>query len=262
MDPALTRLVGDAEYHRTFFDHFEGEVLDRSKWIPAYLPQWSSRERSVPRYRILDGQLILEILDDQEPWCPEFNGPVRVSSLQTGVYSGGLNSPEGQHRFSARCRVREVQPLERTFTPRYGYFEIRARCVLGPTNVAAFWMIGFEDEPDRSAEICIVEVKGASVRPGRAVIGYGLHPFSDPTITDEFYEEERDLDVTQFNTFAAEWTARGVSFFINDVLIRTIAQSPDYPMQFMVNIYDLGESTQSAGPMEFIVDHVVGYEAS
>ena len=68
--------------------------------------------------------------------------------------------------------------------------------------------------------------------------------------------------MTEFNTFAAEWTPRGVSFFINDVHIRTIAQSPDYPMQFMVNIYDLGESTQSTGPMEFILDHVAAYEAS
>ena len=38
------------------------------------------------------GGLRLLIEADQEPWCPEFDGEVRVSSLQTGVFAGPVGS--------------------------------------------------------------------------------------------------------------------------------------------------------------------------
>ncbi len=247
-------------YRQTFFDDFTAPTLDRSKWIPYYLPQWSSREKTQPRYRIEESCLILEIQPDQQPWSPEFNGNIRVSSLQTGLYSGPLNSADGQHRFSKDLRVREAQPTERTYTPQYGYFELKAKCNILPNNVAALWMIGFEDKPEYSAEICIFELKGHNIREKSAVIGYGVHPFSDPSITDEFYEDEFPVDVTQFNTYAAEWTEREVHFYINDQKIRTIQQSPQYPMQFMLNIYDLSDDSAGHEPMEFMIDHVCGYQ--
>ena len=46
---------------------FERVVLDTARWLPAYLPQWSSRARSAPRYAFEDGRLVLEIAADQEP---------------------------------------------------------------------------------------------------------------------------------------------------------------------------------------------------
>ena len=49
--------------------------------------------------------------------------------------------------------VREEQEPLRTYTPQYGYFEIRARAVANPLNHVALWMIGYEDAPERSGEI-------------------------------------------------------------------------------------------------------------
>src|SRR5687767_15640477 len=42
-----------------------------------------------------------------------------------------------------------------TYTPQYGYFELRARGVNTSANHAALWMIGYEDSPERSGEIAI-----------------------------------------------------------------------------------------------------------
>ena len=141
-----------------------GRNTDRSKWIPASCE--GGHGVLAARTGSSTVSYILGILEDQEPWCPEFNGPVRVH-LQTGCSPGEF--ARGPHRrFSAQnAGSAGCSRRQRTFTPRYGCFEIRARCVLGATNVAAFRMIGFEDEPDRSAEICIVEVKGASARRPR-----------------------------------------------------------------------------------------------
>lgn len=254
--PAQKTVEGRA-YALDFYDGFEQAELDPEKWIPFYLPQWSSRAKAAPRYELSGQALVLKITADQRPWCPEFNGPVRVSSLQTGLFAGPLGSTRGQHRFSKDCVVREAQPEQKTYLPRYGYFELRARCEISANNVAALWMIGFEDEPERSAEICLFELKGGNVGEGRAKIGYGLHPFGDPQIVDDFHEDEFELDVSRFNTYAAQWTEQCVRFFINGRLVRTCEQSPAYPMQLMLNLYDL--ENRNADAMRFIVDYVAVY---
>ena len=149
-------------YILEFHDNFQANTLDTSKWFPYYLPQWSSRKKSATNYR-MDG-LILKIDKNQKPWCSEFNGDVKVSSIQTGVYAGELNSVYGQHKITPDCRVREVQKTEKLYTPKYGYFEIRAKAIKSNNNVCAFWMIGFEAEPQQSSEICIMEIKGKTFK--------------------------------------------------------------------------------------------------
>ncbi|MCU0495081.1 MAG: glycoside hydrolase family 16 protein [Chloroflexaceae bacterium] len=260
MLPAAHKQTATGRYRLVFADDFTAPQLDRSKWIPYYLPQWSSRAASQPRYRMGESCLTLEIAADQQPWCPEFNGPIRVSSLQTGLYAGPLGSAVGQHRFSPACRVREEQPTEYTFTPQYGYVELRAMCRMQPQNVAALWMIGIEEQPEQSAEICIFELKGKNSGVNGATIGYGIHPFGDPSITDAFFEEPFAIDTGAFQCYAAEWTATDVHFYINNVHIRSLPQSPAYPMQLMLNIYDLSEPQLQREPMEFIIDYVCVYQ--
>jgi hypothetical protein len=111
--PALVR----SGYELEFEDTFDGDALDPHRWIPHYLPQWSTRTRSAARYEVGGGSLRLLIEADQPPWCPELDGDVRVSSIQTGVFAGPLGSGVGQHRFNPRAVVREAQPNARLYTP-------------------------------------------------------------------------------------------------------------------------------------------------
>jgi beta-glucanase (GH16 family) len=125
--------------------------------------------------------------------------------------------------------------------------------------VAAFWLIGFEETPEQSAEICVFELKGHNIGTHSSVIGYGLHPFGDPNLEDDFFEEEFPIDVADYHTYAAEWEPGHVHFLVDGVLVRSIDQAPDYPMQLMLNLYDLaGEPDHTAPPMEFWVDYVRG----
>ena len=239
-------------------DDFAGPDLDRSLWIPHHLPHWSSRAASAARYRLDGGQLRLVIEDDQPPWCPEFDGRTRVSSMQTGLLAGPVGSTVGQHRFSAAAVVREAQPDTRLYTPQYGFFELRARVTDDPSSMCALWMIGVEDRPDRSAEICVAEIFGRDVGPDRAGIGMGVHPFGDPRITDEFARQPVAVDATDFHVYGVEWTPDHVAFFVDDVLVTVVRQSPAYPMQFMLGIYafpdDDGVLPPPASPREFVVD--------
>ena len=94
-------------------------------------------------------------------------------------------------------------------------------------------MIGYEDQPERSAEICICEIFGRSMTADRAGVGMGLHPFADPRIRDEFSVEDLAIDARDFHAYAAEWTPEYVAFFVDHRLVKVVEQSPGYPMQFI-----------------------------
>jgi len=175
-----------ARYALVFHDEFDGPSLDLDKWLPWHLPQWSSRERAAARAHLRDGCLVLEIAPDQRPWCPEFDGDVRVSSLQTGVSSGPDGSTAGQHRFNPAAVVREAQPPRFTFAPRHGWIEMRARLDAASPCHAALWMTGVEDEPTHSGEICICELFAEDAGEAASIVRFGVHPFGDPLLADDF----------------------------------------------------------------------------
>jgi hypothetical protein len=255
-------------YRLEFYDEFDGTTLDQQKWLQFHLPQWSSRSLSSPSYALDGNSLLLQITQDQQPWCPEFDGQNRCSSLQTGVYAGPSGSSIGQHRFNPACVVREEQQPARTYTPQYGYFEIRAKATSTPTNHVALWMIGYEDTPERSAEIAIMEIMGQDVSAQSSGVGYGVHPWGDSSIVDEFYRDWFPIDASQYHIYAAEWTPRQIDFYIDNQMIRTIHQSPAYPMQFMLGIYErpghadkpIASERASAYPKIFAIDYFRAYQ--
>lgn len=245
---------------QVFIDEFSALQLNTDNWIPFYLPQWSSRIQSAPVYSFENECLCLHITEDQQPWCPEFNGEVKCSSIQTGVFSGETGSVYGQHHFTSNLYVREFQTTEKKFVPLYGYFEIRAKALITNSNVVSLWMIGFEEMPAESAEICIVEIKGENVQDGSAKIGYGIRQFKDPDLKDTFFEDEFKIDVAEFHVYAAAWRPGYVDFFIDHNHLRRIEQSPNYPMQLMLGIYEvpveLKNETDTVYPKTFVVDYV------
>ena len=178
-------------------DRFDGPDLDTSLWLPHHLPHWSSWTASAARYRLGDGLLRLVVEEDQPPWCPEFDGQVRVSSLQTG-------DTAGQHRFAASDVGRE-----------------------------------------------------------HSAVGMGVHPFGDPTITDEFAAVPLPIDATEFHEYAAEWTPERIRFLVDDEQVKQVEQSSDYPMQFMFGVYAFpdaeGGPPPGPYPKEFVVDRFRGY---
>jgi Glycosyl hydrolases family 16 len=245
-----------------FEDTFEGPDLDLTRWVPYYLPHWSTRERSAARYELRDGALHLLIEDDQEPWCPELDGDLRVSSLQTGVFAGPVGSPIGQHPFNPAAVVREAQNNVRLYTPQYGRIELRAKAIDDPRSMVALWMIGYGDDPSRSGEICVCEIFGRDVADDRAAVGIGVHPFGDPDLTDDFSQETIEMDARDFHVYAAEWTPSDVAFFVDGGRIKTVHQSPAYPLQLMLSLYEFPanqDDEPSSYPKMFTVDYVRGY---
>lgn len=189
-----------------------------------------------------------------------------MSSLQTGAFSGPLGSAVGQHRFRPDLIVREAQPTDWRYALRYGLIEVRLRALADPANMVALWMIGIEDEPGHSAEICVCEIFGRNVGPASARVGMGVHPFGDPSIRDDFEQVGLAIDARAAHWYAAEWTPDRVAFHVDGRRVKVVHQSPDYPMQLMLSLYEFATGPEPASPAdrypkEAIVERLRGWRA-
>jgi hypothetical protein len=243
-----------------FRDDFEGQDLDRSVWVPHYLPQWSSRAESAATYEVAGSELRLSIPLEQGRWCPDqHEEPLRVSGIQSGVFSGEVGSTVGQQPFRTGLRVREAQPTHWGWLPHYGLLEIRARMELTARSMASVWMVGPEDEPRRSGEICVFEVFGDAIDATGPAVGMGIHPFRDPSLRDDFAAPRLPIDVTGFHAYAADWHPGRVSFLVDGEHVRTVAQAPDYPMQMMIGVFDFPARPAAAAHPDHVPRLVLDY---
>jgi hypothetical protein len=246
----------------TFRETFDGTSLDGGRWLPHYLPQWSSRAESEATYEVAGSELRLSIPTGQGLWCSDSHAtPLRVSGVQSGVFSGPVGSTTGQQPFVADQVVREEQPAWWGWTPQHGRIEVCARMELSHTSMASVWMVGLEDSPERCGEICLFEVFGSTISAdgSAAEIGSGLHPFRDPALVEEFSAVRREIDVREPHAYAVEWRPDGVDFLIDDRLVRSSQQAPRYPMQMMIAVFDFPEpGSESTHIPVLAVDEVRG----
>ena len=247
-----------------FEDDFEGSELDLAVWLPHYLPAWSSRAATAATYEVRDSCLHLMIPPEQGLWCAEDHTPaLRVSGVQSGNWSGPLGSTVGQQPYRAGVTVREEQETFWGWTADSGLIEMRARGVISPRSMVAFWMVGLEDQPARSAEICVAEMFGKDVVPGEsAAVGMGLHPFRDPAVVEDFEAVRLPLDVAEFHTYAVDWGPDRADFLVDGDLLRSCPRPPSYPMQLMLAVFDFPDEPTDEDPdvtPALVVDYLRGY---
>ncbi len=250
-----------SRFDLVFEDTFTGGQLDPARWIADYLPHWSTPELTATRYELPGRGLRLLIEADQSPWCPALDGELRVSSIQTAVFAGPVGSATGQHPFHPDAVVVTPQVNRRLLVVEQGLIELRARAPADPRTMVALWMIGVGEQPEQSGEICVAEIFGRDVQPATARVGMGIHPFEDPALVDDFLAVEMALDAREPHTYSADWSSDAVAWYVDDQLVRVVRQSPAYPMQLMLGIYEFpAEGTDVRGaadyPKVFEVDWV------
>jgi hypothetical protein len=242
---------------------FAGEALNTEVWLPHYLPHWSSREASAATWTVSDGELRLSIPPSQGLWCEGVHdGPLRVSGIQSASFSGPVGSPIGGQPFKDALLVSTEEPPFWGYTPLYGQISVRARAVLTARSMAAFWLSGIEDTPQHSGEICVFEVFGDAVREGSAEVGIGLHKFRDPGLSEDFSAIPLPLDIASFHTYGVDWAPGSLTFTVDGSVVRRIGQSPNYPVQLMLAVFDFPgkadpEATSVPTP-ELIVTEIHG----
>ena len=181
-----------------FKDDFDADRLDPAVWDPHYLPHWGTRAGTAASYSLGDGRLRLDIPVDQGLWCPDqHETPLRASGIASGAHSGPVGSTVGGQPFLEGQTVREEQPRLEGWLPSGGEVAVRCRMEISPRSMAAVWLSGFEETPEQSGEICLVEVFGKDLEPGRsAEVGMGVKKLHDPALVHDFAAPRVPVDVT------------------------------------------------------------------
>ena len=225
--------------------------------MPFYLAHWSSRAKSAATWSIQDSELHLTIPPGQPLWCADLHEePLRVSCIQSASFSGPAGSPMGPQPFRDGLLVQEAQPTLWGYTPSKATSRYGCEPGIDAASMFAFWLAGIEDRPERCGEICVAEVFGSSVHGGFAEVGMGIHRFRDPSLREAFSTLRLELDTTTDHDYAVDWFERGAIFSVDGRQVHRVGQSPDYPMQLMLGVFDF-PANRTVGEASFMPELVV-----
>lgn len=213
--------------------------LSADRWVASYLPHWTTPERARARYEVVTGGIELRIESDQPEWRLD-DAPLRVSNLQTGVYSGPVGSALGTHRHRDDLDVRTETPPQLLFAPSRGRVEITVSASRDTNCMVAAWLVGTEHRsPTESGEICIFEIDADAIG-GRTVVRAGVKAHHDPTLTTDMSEVTIPTDASSPHTWTVVWGEGRTVIGCEGRVLRSIAQAPDYPMFLMIDLFEIG----------------------
>lgn len=226
-------------YRLIFQDEFDGETLDDSRWVPQYLSSWAQKpELAEPTYIMENGLMRLQIFAETQPWCPEYDGETVVSGFTTG-------DRNALHNWNGTNAVRKPVEMQATHLNQYGYYEIRAKGQSGSARHAAWWLLGFEDVPDESAEIDIFEILGNNSHK----VPVNFHAWNDPDAPDGggFSYTNRQMDFhEEFHIYGFNWIEGGgqgeapdkMEFYVDGVKTGERNVNIDYPVLQLFSLYE------------------------
>jgi hypothetical protein len=213
--------------------------LSSEHWVASYLPHWTTAERARAHYELVTDGIRLRIEADQPDWRPE-DAPLRVSNLQTGVYSGPLGSALGTHRHRDDLEVRTETPRRLLFAPSRGRVEITVSASRDTDCMVAAWLVGTEHRsPTESGEICIFEIDADAI--GEITVARtGVKAHHDPVLTTDMIDVAVPLDASAPHTWTVIWGEGETVIGCEGRVLRRIAQAPDYPLFLMIDLFEIG----------------------
>jgi hypothetical protein len=244
-------------------DDFSASTLRRELWIDHYLPHWTIPERSQARYT-LDGESGLRLLieHDQLDWRPE-DAPLRVSNLQTGVFSGPLGSERGTHRHRPDgLDVRTPTSERLLWAPTSGRIEVTVSASIDEGCMLAVWLVGAETvSTDHSGEICVFEIDASAIGSDAASVRSGIKAHGDPALVTEMVEAVLPFDASRPHTWTAVWGPAGTVIACEGTVVMSSAAAPDYPMVLMVDLFEIGppSADPSAYPKQATIHSFRGW---
>jgi hypothetical protein len=258
------RLPEPPAHEPDFEDDFTPPHLRNDRWVDHYLPHWTSPERSQARYDIDDSGLRLRIDADQPDWRVE-DAPLRVSNLQTGVFSGPLGSRRGTHRHRTDGLVVRTETPERLlWAPTAGRVDVTVSASVDEGCMLAAWLVGTEHVSEEdSGEICVFEIDADAVGAGKSHARCGVKAHSDARLTTDMTEVALPLDASTPHTWTAVWGPSGTIIGCEGVVVKRVQQSPRYPLLLMIDLFEIGPRSDSAAlyPKTARIHRVRGWNA-
>ncbi|MFJ3592106.1 family 16 glycosylhydrolase [Streptomyces sp. NBC_01259] len=247
--------VSKPGYTMDFQEEFDGTSLDEDKWLPYYLPHWTpQRENAKARYTVADGVLTERLDPDTPAWNPQYDGTVKISSIQTF-------NQDWWHRFNYDMPNDHHEPKFDGYSTRYGYFETRAKFSdVGGGGHQALWLVGTDDTSSASAnsEIDFIETFFSKPDTWR-IAAYG---WGDPDFLGSWNASEDPVPsgepTQEYHVYGMEWTPTELKFYYDNQLFKTINDAPNMPMGMILGLYtDAGSGQHNdVWPKSWNVDYL------
>ena len=113
---------------------------------------------------------------------------------------------------------------------------MRAKMQDGGGVHCAWWLIGFEDDPNQSCEIDIFEILGTDVNRIWATV----HSWKDSTIqyhTEHPWFANKKL-AEEFHIYGFDWTPEGVTVYVDGIQVMKHKAAITYPLIQIISFYD------------------------
>jgi beta-glucanase (GH16 family) len=261
--------------HRTFHDDFDAHPLSSGRWEPHYTGNVELPESSYAGGAQSDLRRKTSFNGEQQIYVdPAYEGRGMVPlgldpfSVRDGVLSivASRTPPPLKPVLFNNEYISGILTTQKSFSQRYGYFEIRAKVPLGVGVWPGFWMLA--NDGGWPPEIDIMEGRGQ--RPGDVVMtthwrnpGSGLHEycgfdFPVPNAWRDFHE------------YGVLWERDRLVYFIDRKAVSEIKVPGSFedPMYMIVNLamgakYFGGVGfvgVQSPDRVEFAIDRISAYQ--
>jgi hypothetical protein len=197
-------------------------------------------------------------VDDAGPFPRPEDAPLRVSNLQTAQFGGPLGSRRGTHRHRVDgLQVRTETPLRLLWAPRSGQVEVTVTASRDRGCMLAVWLVGTEHEAeDDCGEVCVFEIDADAVSASATRARVGIKAYHDPRLVDDMTEVVAPVRDGHAHTWSARWDAGGVVVACEGEVVFTSPQVLDYPMQLMVDLFEIGPAA-GAYPKTALIHSVV-----
>lgn len=230
-------------------DDFASTTLREDLWVADYLPHWTTPQRSPARYELAGEEGIrLLIEEDQLDWREE-DAPLRVSNLQTGVFSGPVGSERGTHRHRPDgLMVRTETPERLLWAPSAGRIDVTVSASVDEGCMLAAWLVGAENlSPLHSGEICLFEIDAASIGRTETRARCGLKAHGDDSLATDMTEVVIPVNAARPHTWSVIWGAEGTVIGCEGVVVKRSRQAPNYPMLLMLDLFEIGPRSTEPG---------------
>lgn len=235
-----------AGYRLIFDEEFNGTSLDETNWVDRYLSSWSTTyyETQGRSFDPENGIMSLQITEETQPWCKEFDGETVISGFTTGQRNGLHNWNQNSGKPN---QIRNPEDTQLTHINQYGYYEMRMKGQSGSSRHSAWWLLGFEDVPEESAEIDIFEVKGQNDHG----VPPALHGWKDADAFEseglkEYTNNSKDFN-NEYHVYGFDWQ-QGTSgnaqypdkivLYIDGEQVGEKNVNIDYPMIQLLSLYE------------------------
>lgn len=235
-------------YTLDFQEEFDGTTLNTSKWLPSYLPHWTSTPANAQaRYTVANGVLTERLDADTPAWNAQYDGTVKISSIQS-------YEKDWWHQFNASMPNNHHEPDFDGYSTKYGYFEIRAKLSnVGGGGHQAFWLVGTNGTgtgPAAQSEIDFIETFFSKPANWR-IAAYG---WGDPDFLSSWYLSDTTVPngspTSEYHVYGMDWTPTQLNFYYDNQLYKTINDAPNTAMAMILGIYTdaYPASTTTSGP--------------